>query len=339
MHTRTLIAAGLLCAAGALHAQTTLTATRVDAPPTLDGVANDAAWQAAAALSVRLVGGANFGDRGATTATLKAVYTADMLYLLLQYADPTESLRRKPYQKQPDGRWLQLRDAQDRGGDENVYYEDKWSLLWSIGNSIKDFGKQGCAVTCHVGEGKPFGNKYTAKAGELGDLWHGKGVRTAPLGQADDQYLDHTRYDKDKSPRAGRQSDPKDGGGYADIPLVDGRPQWMAADAKPASAGGRYHLKKGEEVPFDDGRFKAGDEVAAMLIEAFRGDRGDVATVSRHADGVWTHEIARKLVTGSRFDVQFDRLGAAYPFGVAVFDNAQVRHAVHHGALVLRFAK
>ena len=32
-------------------------------------------------------------------------------------------------------------------------------------------------------------------------------------------------------------------------------------------------------------------------------------------------------------------LDTAYPFGIAVFDNAQVRHAFHRGALKLVFAK
>jgi hypothetical protein len=47
--------------------------------------------------------------------------------------------------------------------------------------------------------------------------------------------------------------------------------------------------------------------------------------------------IKRKLVTGSEFDVQFDDLKKPYTFGVAVFDNAQVRHAFHAGALTLMF--
>jgi hypothetical protein len=48
--------------------------------------------------------------------------------------------------------------------------------------------------------------------------------------------------------------------------------------------------------------------------------------------------LARKLVTGSKFDVQFDNLKATYPFGIAAFDNAQVRHAYQVGALKLKFA-
>ena len=49
--------------------------------------------------------------------------------------------------------------------------------------------------------------------------------------------------------------------------------------------------------------------------------------------------MARKLVTGSKFDVQFANLDAEYAFGLALFDNAQVRHAFHMGAIKLKFAK
>ncbi len=89
-------------------------------------------------------------------------YSGDMLYVLLQYDDPTQSVRRFPYQKQADGTWKKLKDANDKGGDDNVYYEDKFALIWNINNSIKGFDKQGCMTACHAGEpGKPFGNKYT----------------------------------------------------------------------------------------------------------------------------------------------------------------------------------
>ena len=56
-------------------------------------------------------------------------------------------------------------------------------------------------------------------------------------------------------------------------------------------------------------------------------------------DGSYTVVMARKLVTGSKYDVQFASLDAEYPFGLALFDNAQVRHAFHRGALKLKFAK
>jgi hypothetical protein len=316
----------------------TLMAMRATAAPALDGNANEAAWAAAPALAVKVEDGANFGGKGETTVTLKAVYTADTLYMLVQYADPTHSIRRAPFQKQADGSWKKLVDPNDKGGDNNVYYEDKWAMIWNSANSIKDFNTKGCAVACHVGEGKPFGNKYTATAGELGDMWHMKSMRTLPYGKVDDQYLDHTRYDKDKTPNAGRKSDPG-GPEYGNINVVNGKPEFMNADGRSANAGGSYVIVKGTEIPFDDGKFKVGDEVASLLATPVKGDRADISISARYANGVWTSEVSRKLTTGSKLDVQFDDLAKSYFFGVAAFDNAQVRHAVHYEPLTLRFAK
>jgi len=56
-------------------------------------------------------------------------------------------------------------------------------------------------------------------------------------------------------------------------------------------------------------------------------------------DGVHTSVISRKLVTGSKFDVQWSDLNARYPFGVAAFDNAQVRHATGEDVMFLVFGK
>ena len=196
-------------------------------------------------------------------------------------------------------------------------------------------------TSCHVGEpGKPFGNKYTKQVGELGDIWHVKLVRTVPVGQADDQYLDDTPFDKDKAPRAGRQNDAKTGGGYENIDLVDGKPAYMHKSGIPANKkGGTYFLKIEDRVPFDDTRFKPGDEAASIMIAPFSGDRGDVSAAMNWTGGRWTLVLARKLETGSPHDVQFKSLDATYEFGVAAFDNAQVRHAFHVGALKLRFAR
>ncbi|MSP97562.1 MAG: hypothetical protein EXR29_10155 [Betaproteobacteria bacterium] len=316
-----------------------LVAARVAAAPMLDGTAGDAAWAQARPLTVKLTDGANFGGTGETTATLKAVYSGDTVYFLVQYADPTNSIRRGPFQKQADRSWKKLQDPADKGGDDNVYYEDKWAMIWNINNSIAGFNEQGCAVTCHAGEtGKPYGNKYAATAGELGDIWHMKGSRTAPLGNVDDQYVDHTRFDAKTDPNAGRKSDPG-GPEYQGCGLVNGKPQFMNKDGKAANAGGSYYIVEGSPVAFDDARFKPGDEVASFRIFPLKADRADVKVATRWSSGVLTSEVSRKLVTGSKFDVQFNDMSSRYAFGFAAFDNAQVRHAVHYDALQLRFAK
>jgi hypothetical protein len=212
-------------------------------------------------------------------------------------------------------------------------------MIWNSNNSIAGFDKQGCGATCHAGEpGKPYGNKYTAKEGELGDMWHMKGSRNGVLGFVDDQYVDHTRFDPKNSPNAGRKGDPG-GPDYKGFGLVNGKPEFMNKDGKPANTGGTYFIKDGDQVPFGDGKFKAGDEVSSYIVYALKGDRGDIRVAYRWANGVYTYEVARKRVTGSKFDVQFSDLNAQYGFGFAAFDNAQVRHAVHYEPLYLQFAK
>lgn len=321
-------------------AEDVLTAARVPKAPELAAGTSDAAWVGATALVVPLAGGANF-DGGRTAVTIKAVFTTDDLFLSLQYDDPSQSSRRVPYQKQSDGSWKKLRDPNDEGGDENIYYEDKFALIWNIDNSIAGFSQLGCMSSCHAGErGKPYGNKYNKNAGELGDIWHVKSVRTIPVGQIDDQYLDETRYEKETTPRAGRKDDPKTSGGYASVELLNGKPEFMDKNARPSNKeGGVYYLEMDNHVAFDDTKFKPGDEVPSVMVAPFRGDRGDIAGSMNWQEGRWTIIVARKLVTGSPYDIQFDRLDATYEFGIAAFDNAQVRHAVHFGAIKLKFAQ
>lgn len=325
-------------------APNTLSAVAAKAAPNPNAGAADPVWASARPLTVELTGGANFGaapgGKGDTKVSLKAAYTADMLYLLVQYADPTNSVRRGPFQKQADGSWKKLTDPADKGGDDNLYYEDKWAMIWPIANSIKAFDKEGCAAMCHEGQTKPYGNKYTNTPGELGDIWHMKGQRTAPNGYVDDQYVDDTRHDPKASPNAGRKSDPGTATGeYNGFKLVDGKPQFMNRDAKAANAGGTYYIKRGDEVAFDDSRFKSGDEVASFIINPLQGDRADVRVAVSWKDGMYTSVVSRKLVTGSKFDVQFSDLGARYGFGFAAFDNAQVRHATSDDPMYLVFAR
>ena len=82
-----------------------------------------------------------------------------------------------------------------------------------------------------------------------------------------------------------------------------------------ANKGGTYYLKAEDKVPFDDSKFQPGDEVAAIVVAPFSGDRGEFAVNIKWADGKWTTVLSRKLVTGSKYDVQFDNLDGTYEFG------------------------
>lgn len=304
--------------------------------PVLDGNADDTAWAAAPAQYIPVSG----GWYGAGGVTVKSVYdpVGGMIYFLYQYNDPDQSLRRSPWQKQTDGSWKRVpattwpkpasSDCGSPGNcpqwstkDPNAAYEDKFAVLWNV--STPGFEAQGCAVTCHWNADRTngkYGRKYTNAPGEIVDMWHFKSVRTAPVGQSDDQYVDNAQAGEDW----GRHGDPKTGGGYTNNYATGGTKPIVTSPTQPAPP---YWILRSEETPFVD-TYAPGDEIAGIRISAFSGDRGNLATGSRYADGVWTIEIARPLVTGSAKDVQFSDLLATYPFGVAVFDNAQVEHSV-----------
>ncbi len=325
-------AALLLTLPGVGAAQdTTLVAKKVAAGPALDGKM-DPAFQQAQPLLVKLNGGKNLpGD--STEVTLRALYDTEKVYFVAQWKVPAKGERRFPFQKRPDGSWKQLVDPADKGGDDNLYYEDKLAMIWAI--KAPTFEKSGCFAGCHLGEGKPYGNKYLP-AGEVADIWHWKSIRTGSVGQIDDQWLDDTKYDKQKSPDAGRKSDKKESGGYNDNKLVNGKPQWARKDNAPTPP---YFILESEKEAFDDSKYKPGDEVPGILVAPFSGDRGDLPCAATFENGTWTLEWSRKLVTGSPTDVQFDDVKKKYAFGIAVFANAQVRHAFHPGVRFLTFGE
>jgi len=320
--------------AGWVAPEGALVSKLVTEAPTLDGVAGEALWADASAITVAVDNGANME---AAEVTLKSVYDGNNVYFLATWADPTESFIRSPWIKQDDGTWSKLKDPDDKGGDNNVYYEDKMAMIWNINNSIPDFDSLGCFTACHAGENsdvKPFGNKYTDEAGQLGDIWHWKSVRN--LNQVDDQYLDSTTYSPD-TPEAGRHSDPKDSGGYVDNQTEDKTlPMWMGAADAPRDGSPGYILDS-DKLPFDDSLFAAGDMIPGIVKSQITGDRGNISAGWNYENGVWTLELGRALVTGSEYDVQFSDLTAPYYFGVAVFDNAQVRHAYKKGSKTFVF--
>jgi hypothetical protein len=318
-----------------------LVSVPVTEAPTLDGLADEVFWADAEIIEVELRRGANMGE---SVVNIKSVYTEDSVYFLVTWTDPTESYLRFPWEMQEDGSWIQLSDPENTGGDDNMWYEDKFAFIWPINNSIDGFEEEGCFMACHSGDdddtGKAFGNKFTENEGEMGDIWHWKSVRN--IGQAHDQYLDWTPWSED-TPEAGRHSDPKDSGGYSNnvIQDADGNklPAFMPAGDDFPRDGSPGFIPADETVEFDPSIFEPGDRIPGMIVTPFVGDSGDISAGWNYADGMWTLELGRALVTESEFDVQFDDLSAQYYFGVAAFDNAQVRHAFQRGSNVFVFGE
>ena len=108
-------------------------------------------------------------------------------------------------------------------------------------------------------------------------------------------------------------------------------PEGYATDGTPG------FILNSEALPFDDSLFVAGDIIPGIVKAAFEGDRGDLFGGWEYVDGRQTIEIGKAFETGSDYDVQYSDFAAEYFFGVAVFDNAQVRHAYQDGVNVLVF--
>ncbi len=356
MKTFTKTATALACASAALlltqsvqAANQQLVSVKTDTTITLDGTP-DAAWDAAKALNVRVDNlpykPDNYKGMKATDVTMKSLYDDQNVYFLVQYKDDTKSLARSPWTKQADGSWKQLKDK-DHTGHDNVYYEDKFAILWDI--NARGFAKKGCDAACHMQDdngmingidqkGIAPGRKYTRKDQTI-DMWHWKGVRMNPLGITDDQYIDSVK-DPKVSKNWGRHGDAKTGGGYVNnMNEAKNGPAFMN---RTNDGLNDYTVTPDQKTEFVD-TFKPGDQVPGIMSTVFTGSRGDIWTKGAYNDGMWTLEMKRALVTtGEKADiqdVQFSDLDKTYPFGVSVFDNSQINHIYHEGVLEFTFQK
>jgi len=353
------VAVAVPVAAGAYalnEVPTTLTVPRLTAdvpPPVLDGDPRDPAWSRAQAVTIRTAKGVHAPDH--SDVTIKAVHDGTYVYFLFQWADPDVSYKRYPLIKTAGG-WKVLQTAFDRA-DENVYYEDKLSMY------ITKVRNGSCASTCHLGvgpyaeKGEKHGLHYTA--GEIGDVWHWKAVRTnnmgAPTGEPgfmDDQYFGPpTPLPTNRKERytGGYYPDPDKGGGYAynfvkvdpDKPLAETyvQPRFLPLDhhaihwnADPGTSeqGRTWWIQKVEGIPYTKkaDTYPVGAIIPNMVLEPFTGDRADVRAKAAWKDGRWTLEARRVLDTGSRYDVAFVPGEPVY-ITVATYNRTQTRHGEH----------
>ncbi len=343
MKSRKLTATALfLLVAAFAWTQNVLIASHTTAAPTVDGDASDAVWRASTPLRVPLQFTPYRPSNGypgmpRTDVVLRAVYDNDRIYFLIQWDDPTKSLERFPWVKQADGSWVQSTNR-DSTGHENTFYEDKLSILWNINSS--GFESAGCAALCHMSvDSKSAGRKYTSRPGETVDMWHWKSVRSAPVGQVDDQYIDDTT-DPSVNKNWGRRGDTKTGGGY-----YNNAASGVIRYQNPTTGiveNDEYWILDSEKVPFVD-TYRPGDKIAGIVVAPFTGPRGDISAQALWADGVWTVEIVRDLVTtgeNSEFqDVQFSDLSKSYTFGLAAFDNTQINHLFSWKKLTMQFER
>lgn len=129
--------------------------------------------------------------------------------------------------------------------------------------------KQSCHIT-KEGKNNGFsdnsaGRKYTRKVGETIDMWHWKSVRTGlAFDLSHDQYIDSIA-----DPEKNKNKESK-------LPI------YMSSSDK-----NMPYIIESDKVPFVD-TFKAGDEIAGIIVEKMTESAADVMTSNLYADGKWT---------------------------------------------------
>lgn len=188
-----------------VNSATDLVAVKTTTAPGIDG-AVDPMWANSPVLEFSTAVPEVTGDvfRGYTgniipSVKMQSAYDNDNIYFLIQWADPTQSLKRSPWYFDPaTKRWAQ--ESGTYGFTSSPYrppfYEDKISLLWNINNSVNGWNSGTCYKSCHTGIPAADGSSrhYTNFSTEKIDMWHWKSVRGGVNAgnQIHDQYQDNT---------------------------------------------------------------------------------------------------------------------------------------------------
>ena len=212
-------------------------------------------------LTIKVIDGANL-EGGETEVTVRAVYMPDTGVLPVQYKDPTRQLPRAPWQKQADGSWKKLAGPNDKGGDSNLYYEDKWR--WSSGTSLAGLrAAQGASRPATPARASPSGTSTPRTRASVLDLWHMKGVRTGTRSGRRPVRGQHA-LGQGQGPEAVARRTRSTGGGYDDNQTDDKK----GPRSSPFRATSRRRPTgscDSEKEPFDDSKYKAGDEVPGIV--------------------------------------------------------------------------
>lgn len=346
----------------------TLNAPWLNSRISIDGIANEPAWQNAPDVSVLTQHGANLLN-GRSTVWAKALHDGDYLYVYVRWQDPTRSQKHLPLVKTKDG-W-RIMQTEFLLANENAYYEDKFAILLADGDSLANLksihlGKQPLHDQPEALNGR--GLHYTT-GGKIYDLWHWQSVRSNVHQQADDNYFGPAKDAPKHFPRqvqarqggtfrrytAGYQKDPPTSWGGVgmnwesfDVNKVKPRRLPKEADEIDALQGASLKPSSHDQgdwwMAWDDTKpylvehdtLPIGSILPGVLIKPKReGDRGHIHAAGRWSDGYWHLEMKRKLNTHSPFDVAISNNTYLW---FAVFDHTQTQHSRHVQPLKLKLA-
>jgi hypothetical protein len=358
------ITAGSALVAADYYAEDTLTIHRVATAetPTLDGDTSDHVWRTIAPHEVITNQGGNFDGTGESRIEIRAVHDGTWAYFLFNWEDPTRSLKQLPMIKKADG-WYLLHNGYE-AGDEHDFNEDKFSVLFTtLGVTLA--GDRTFHASPQPMSDKPAtmsgrGIHYTPGPGIYADVWQWKATSGGPSGWLDD---DHFGPPAEPTPEQVNNTVPYKGGfapdpgngNYRDNFVLDTeamklgnrgvRPLRLPKDVSAMTAAmgeisldpnmgesenARWFLTEADSVPYSaeaDARIPVGTVLPGVVLSGdYSGDRADVRCAARWASGRWTLEVARKLDTGSKYDIA---LKSGIFMRVSAFDHSQIRHTRH----------
>jgi len=299
--------------------------------------------------------------------TMRAGYSGDRIYFLLEWKDDKDSKDRQSWYFDPsDKLWKGQHKYANNANDK--YYEDKFAFLFPIGD-VSGFSASTCYATCHqnltiVNAKDKHTRHYLTVDGEKVDMWHWKRVRGTYADQVDDQMMTYDDPSK-QSAANGRHGDSSGDAGYssnsqtlnngeADVSvpkyIIPNKTDyyWISQDdidngtAKmitAVDADGVLSYDGGTINPADGGYEKGSGNkrFPSVTTKAFTLGRADIDIKAVHTGSGWVCEFTRKLNTGDADDVVFD-VAKEFPFGLAIFNNAAIAHAIKPN-LLLKFEK
>lgn len=325
--------------------------------PQLDGDLSDPAWTKATPATVLTTQGGDFGGDGQSLVELRAVHDGEFIYFAFTWSDPTRSLKHLPLVKASDG-WHVAQTDHDKG-DEKRFHEDKFAVLFApaalplIGAAIH-LATAPSADKPASSTGRGF--HYTKDA--IADVWQWRASHQGFTGHVDnchfgnlpeptpEQMDGRVRYAGgfalDPGPpayRSNAQGGPTRTTGELLTPWR--MPRDLAATvrslgrvsdtaAQSESEGARWWMMESESVPYSpaiDATIPVGTVIPGIVMhDLVANDRTTVRGVARWAAGRWTLEMARRLYTGSKYDIQ---MKTGILMWVAAFDHSETRHTRH----------
>jgi cytochrome b subunit of formate dehydrogenase len=328
------------------------------AAPRLDGDLSDPVWSHAPVASVVTQHGSGFAGTGESLVEIRAVHDGEYAYFAFVWTDPTRSLKHLPLVKRHDG-WYVAQSGHDIG-DENELHEDKLAVLFAR-STLHLIGAAIHLARAPLADKPPSlagrGLHYTLD-GSVADVWQWRASHGGPTGHIDnchfggpaeptrDQADGRARYAggfaRDPGSPAYRDNfNPEPPGGYM-TPIQPHRlptqPAAMTAAMgriqndvdQSESEGARWWMTEEESAPYSksaDDAIKVGTVIPGVIVRS-AAEEGATAVrgVARWAAGRWVLEVARRLNTGSAWDLP---IASGLLMWVATFDHSETRHTWH----------